>query len=408
MTMVFISLIKEALAALWANRLRSFLTIFGMVMGVTSVIAIVSTVEGMQGDIERSFDAWGADTFMVARFGLVLSWEDYAKRMKRKKLTREMIPLIENGCPECEDVGAEAYTYDNVKWRSRTQETEIRGETPNLLDMRDFDVELGRYFTWEDEYRKKNVAFIGHYVYTKLFEGADPIGEKIRVGGREFTVIGVAEKMDGTLVQGMDRFVAMPLATHQKIYQQPGNPVVLVVKASSLEKRYEAEDQVRAVLRAARRIPYGDNDDFEIVSTESIMSFINDITRAFRIVMVSIPLLSIVIGGIVIMNIMMISVTERTREIGIRKSIGARRRNILTQFLYESVILSLLGGGIGIFTGIWTGRWMLQSLMDIYVNPTGLAIVVGFGISTGVGLFFGIYPAMKAARYDPIKALSYE
>ncbi|UCE25398.1 MAG: ABC transporter permease, partial [Candidatus Zixiibacteriota bacterium] len=403
-----ISLIGEAVAALWANRLRSFLTIFGMVMGVTSVIAIVSTVEGMQGDIERSFDAWGADTFMVTRIGMALTWEEYAKRMKRKKLTREMIPLIENGCPECEMVGAEAYAYDNVKWRSGNQRTEIRGETPNLLEMRDFDVEMGRYLSWEDEYRKKNVAFIGHFVYTKLFEGVDPIGERIRVGGREFTVIGVAEKMDGTMVEGMDRFVAIPLATHQKIYQQPGNPVLLVVKAYSLENRKIAEDQVRAIMRSARRIPYGDDDDFEIISTESIMDFINDITRAFRIVMVSIPLLSIVIGGIVIMNIMMISVTERTREIGIRKSIGARKRNILTQFLYESVILSLLGGGIGIYTGILAGRWMLQSLMDIYVNPTGLAIIVGFGISTGVGLFFGIYPAMKAARYDPIKALSYE
>lgn len=406
--MVFISLIKEAVAALWANRLRSFLTVLGMIMGVTSVIAIIATVEGMQEDIERSFDAWGADTFMVTRFGLVLSWDDYAKRMKRKKITREMIPLIENGCPDCKLVGAETYTGDWIKWGAKSQHTEIRGETPNLLEMRDFDVEMGRYFTWEDEYRKKNVAFIGHYIYTTLFDSTDPVGQKMRVGGREFTVIGVAEKMDGTMVQGMDRFVAMPLSTHQKIYQEPGDPVVLVVKASSLENRPKAEDQVRAVMRSARRIPYGDDDDFEILSTESIMSFINDITRAFRIVMVSIPLLSIVIGGIVIMNIMMISVTERTREIGIRKSIGARKRNILTQFLYESVILSLLGGGIGVFTGILAGRWMLESLMDIHVAPTGLAITIGLGISTGVGLFFGIYPAMKAARFDPIKALSYE
>ena len=148
--------------------------------------------------------------------------------------------------------------------------------------------------------------------------------------------------------------------------------------------------------------------DFEIVTADTILSFINDITRAFRAVMVSIPLLSIVIGGIVIMNIMMISVTERTREIGIRKSIGARRRNILQQFLYESLILSLIGGGTGIITGVWVGEWMLSSLMDIYVAPTGMAIIMGAGIAIGVGLFFGIYPAMKAARYDPIKALSYE
>lgn len=406
--MVFLALIRESVAALWANRLRSSLTIVGMIMGVTSVIAIVSTVEGMQEDIERSFEAWGAESFMVTRFGLVLSWDDYAKRMKRKKLTRELIPLIERGCPNCEMVGAETYAGDNVKFGSKTRRSEVRGETPNVLEMRNFDVTLGRYFTWEDEYRRKNVAFIGNTIHEKMFEGVDPVGQKIRVGQREFTIIGVAEKLDGTMVEGMDDFVAIPLATFQKIYRIPGNPVNIVVKATSLAVREKAMDEVRAILRAQRRIPYGDDDDFEIVSADTILSFINDITRAFRIVMVSIPLLSIVIGGIVIMNIMMISVTERTREIGIRKSIGARRRNILTQFLYESVILSLLGGGIGIVCGIWVGRWMLQSLMDISMAPTTLAIIMGFGISTGVGLFFGIYPAMKAARYDPIKALSYE
>ena len=406
--MVAISLIKEAIAALWGNRLRSFLTVFGMVMGVTSVIAIVSTVEGMQADMERSFESWGPTTFTVTRFGLVLTWEDYAKRMKRKKLTRELIPLIEDGCPDCEMVGAETYNRATVKFGSESRRTEIRGETPNLLEMRNFDVIMGRYMTWEDEYRRKNVAFIGHMINEKLFEGVDPIGQKIRVGTHEFTVIGVAEKLDGTMVEGMDDFVAIPLATYHKIFDQPGRPVNIVAKAASKEQLQSAMDQVRVVLRSVRRIPYADKDDFEIITADTILSFINDIPRAFRAVMVSIPLLSIVIGGIVIMNIMMISVTERTREIGIRKSVGARKRNILMQFMYESVILSLIGGGLGIIGGVYTGQWMLSSLLDIYVAPTGMAIIMGAGISTGVGLFFGIYPAMKAARFDPIKALSYE
>ncbi len=172
------------------------------------------------------------------------------------------------------------------------------------------------------------------------------------------------------MVDGMDDFVAIPLSTHQNMFKQPGNPVNLVIKASSLDVRETAMDEVRVILRSTRRIPYSDNDDFEIITADTILSFINDITRAFRAVMVSIPLLSIVIGGIVIMNIMMISVTERTREIGIRKSIGARKRNILQQFLFESVILSLIGGGTGIITGVWVGGWMLSSLMDIYVAPT--------------------------------------
>jgi putative ABC transport system permease protein len=285
---------------------------------------------------------------------------------------------------------------------------EIRGETPNMMDMRNFDILMGRYFSLQDERRRRNVAFIGHRVFERLFETVDPIGKKIRVGGREFTVLGVAEKLDGTMVEGMDDFIAIPLSTHQKIYQQPGRPVNIVAKAASMETRQAAIDQMRMVLRSVRGLPYGDDDDFSIVTPDSILSFINDITRAFRVVMLSIPLLSIVIGGIVIMNIMMISVTERTREIGIRKSIGARQKNILAQFLYESIILSLLGGGVGIVSGIYVGEWMLSSLLDIYIAPTTLAIIMGAGISTGVGLFFGVYPAMKAARMDPIKALSYE
>ncbi|UCD65061.1 MAG: ABC transporter permease [Candidatus Zixiibacteriota bacterium] len=407
--MMLPSLIREAAAALWANRLRSSLTVLGMVMGVTSVIAIVSTVEGMQADIERSLNAFGPQTVWVTRFGEFLSWDEYIRRAKRKKLTRDLIPLVEQACPDCAMVGAEAYLHGRVKYGSRTAgHVDIRGETPNVMEMRAFDVILGSYFSEEDEVRRRNVAFIGYEVYERLFQGADPVGEKIRLGGEEFTVVGVAEKLDGTMVGGMDDFVAMPLSTHQKIFRQPGNPVNLVIKVASLERRQNAIDQLRVLLRAVRRVPYDEEDDFTIVTADSLLAFIDDLTRAYKVIMLSIPLLSIIVGGIVIMNIMMISVTERTREIGIRKSIGARRRNIMAQFLYESLMLSIVGGGIGVLCGIHVGRWMLTSLMDIFTTPTTLAIVMGVGISTGVGLFFGVYPAMKAARLDPIKALSYE
>jgi putative ABC transport system permease protein len=407
--MISFSLIKEALSALWVNRLRSSLTILGMIMGVTSVIAIVSVVEGMQYDIERSLNTMGPTTFTATRFGLVMSWAEYLERMRRKKLTRDLIPIIEEGCPDCENVGAEGYASDHLKYGSdRMRWVEIRGETPNLLEMRAFDVMMGRYLNWEDEERRKQVAFIGYEVYEKFFLNEDPIGKRIKVGEREFVVIGVAEKLGGTLVDGIDDFAAIPLSTLQKIYRQPGNPVNLVVKARSLETRQRAIDQVRVVLRSARGVPYGDEDDFSIFTPDALLSFINDITRAFKAIMISLPLMSIVIGGIVIMNIMMISVTERTKEIGIRKSIGARRRHILIQFLYESLILSLVGSLIGIALGIKLGTMMLTSWMDIYFTPTAMAIILGAGIAMGVGLFFGIYPARKASRLDPIKALTYE
>ena len=407
--MILVALMKEACFALWANRLRSVLTIIGMVVGITSVIAIVSTVEGQAVHLEYVIESMGSNTFIVSRFGFNVSWSKYLELMKRKKLTRGLIRPIEEGCPDCAEAGAMAYASDPVKYGSnRFRRLEIRGETPNLLDMQEFDVIIGRYLTWEDERRRRNVAFIGHRVYEKFFEGEDPIGKKIRVGSNEFTVIGVAEKMDRAMISGIDRFVGIPLSTHQKIYQQPGNPVELLVKAESLESRERAIEQVRAVLRSARHLDYEEEDDFEIWTPDALLSFINELMQAFRVVLISLPVLSIVIGGIVIMNIMMISVTERTREIGIRKSLGAKQWTIMVQFLYESLILSVIGGIIGIVAGVKLGELILQALMDLEVAPTTLAIILGVGISTTVGLFFGIYPAMKAARLDPIKALSYE
>ncbi len=407
--MVLTALLKESASALWANRLRSFLTVLGMVMGVTSVIVIVAAVEGMQYGIESAFHSMGSNVFIATRFGMVMSYSDYADRMKRKKLTRGLIPIVEQGCPDCDQVGAEGYARDNLKYEThRMRRVEIRGETPNMMEIRNFDIVTGRYMSWEDDERRKQVAFIGYEVYEKFFEGIDPLGKKIRIGGREFTVIGVAEKMDQALVSGMDNFVVIPLATLQKIYKQPGSPVNLIISSKSLEQREAAMDQVRVVLRSLRRVPYGDADDFELLTPDAILSFINDITRAFRVLLISMPVVSIVIGGIVIMNIMMVSVTERTREIGIRKSIGARRRNILLQFMYESLLLSGVGGVIGIALGLYLGRVVLEGLLDVHTTPTALGIILGFTISSGVGLFFGIYPAMKAARLDPIKALSYE
>lgn len=406
--MIVIPLIQEALTALWANRLRSFLTIFGIVLGVTSVIGIVSTVEGFQDDMEKKLNSMGPTTFEVGRFGIITSAAQYLERRKRKPLVRGLIPLVEEGCPDCEHVGGEGYASAHLKRGSeRMRWVQINGVTSNILDMRDQDVELGRFITDQDDHSRRRVAFIGHSVAEKLFPAEDPIGQRLRLHGEEFMVIGVAKEIGEILGGDFDEFVSIPLSTHQKLFQQRGNPIAVVVKAKSRELVESAMDQTRIVLRSARRVPYEAEDDFAILTPDAIRSFIDDFTQAFRIIMIALPALSIVIGGIVIMNIMMISVTERTREIGIRKSIGARQSNIMTQFLLESIVLSIGGGIIGIIGGIKLGS-MVLALMEIHATPTALAVFLGFGISTSVGLFFGIYPAMKAARLDPIKALSYE
>ncbi len=213
---------------------------------------------------------------------------------------------------------------------------------------------------------------------------------------------------EGAMMSGLNEFVLIPISTHQQLFPKPGNPINIIVSSVTLDLRERAMDEVRVVVRTLRRLDYEDEDDFSMITPDGILSVINDLTQSFRVIFISLPVLSIVIGGIVIMNIMMISVTERTREIGIRKSLGANNRNIMVQFLYESVVLSLVGGIIGIGFGVYLGGYILHNMMDISMTPTTLGIILGFGISSGVGLFFGIYPAMKAAKLDPIKALSYE
>ena len=407
--MIWFSLLKEAVSALWINRLRSSLTMLGMVMGVTAVIAIVSIVEGMQQEMEHVFQSMGQNTFMATRFGIVTSWAEYEKKRRRRKITRELIAPIKDGCDACEDVGAEGYASANAKYETiRMRNVYIEGQTPNLLSMKDQEVAQGRYLSEEDERRGSNVAFIGQDIVEKLFDGIDPIGKTIRLDNYKFTVIGVSERIGAFFGNSQDAFVYMPLSTMQKLFKQRGNPINLVIKAVSMERREEAMDQVRVVLRSHRHVAYEDEDDFELLTPEAILGFINKITAAFRSIIIALPALSIIIGGIVIMNIMMVSVTERTREIGVRKSLGAKRRNISMQFLFESLIQSLLGGGIGVLLGIGIGSYFLGKMQDVPTDPTGIAIILGFGIAMVVGLFFGIYPAMRAARLDPIKALSYE
>lgn len=404
--MIILSLIREALSALWANKLRSTLTIIGMVFGITAVIAIVAAVEGMQDNMEDIFSSMGENTFMVTRFGIVTSWEEWEKKSKRKPFHIDLVDPILRSCDACEAVAAESYAGGSVKYESnKLGDVNIEGHTSNHIDIADLEVSYGRYISSDEVYRSKMVAFLGADIAEQLFGNDPAVGKEIRINGSKYYVVGVADKIGSLFGESQDEFIHLPISTVEKKFGKEN--VNLTIKAVSRERLSEAMDQTRVALRSFRHVPYDAEDDFDILTPDAILSFINDITFAFRVIVIALPFMSIVIGGIVIMNIMMVSVTERTREIGVRKSLGATRSNIRSQFLYESLALSVIGGLLGALFGLLAASAIL-GWMGIESAPTEFAIIVGVSISTMVGLFFGIYPAARAARLDPIKALSYE
>jgi putative ABC transport system permease protein len=403
-----IEALKMALAAVWANRLRSVLTLLGVIIGVTSVITIISAIEAMSQAFEDQVSALGPSTFIVTKFGIITSEEEYFTALKRKDLTMDDMRAVQKGCPDCQEVSARSYTRSDVKRGNKgLRRVIIGGSTANFLDVIDIQLDEGRSFT-EAEYNRNNrVAFIGPTIGEELFPGVDPIGKTLKIRGRKFTVIGISKRRGSFLGNNRDNFIMIPLTAYIKVFGKPGRNLDLLIKSTTVEGIFDTQDQVRSILRARRGVDYNDDDDFAILTADNILAFVDNITRVARIALVAISSIALVVGGIVIMNIMMVSVTERTREIGIRKSIGARRKNVLVQFLFEALILSLGGGLIGTATGIGLAI-ILGGQISLSVQPSIFAIAAGLSISTGVGVFFGIYPAMKAAKMDPIDALRFE
>lgn len=395
--------------SIWANKLRSTLTIIGVCFGILSVIAIISLMEAMMDGIEDSLSVLGPSTFIVNKFGMITSHEDYLDALKRKDLTMDDRDAIVEACPDCDRVAARCYRFSSVKRQNESlRNVPVIGATANFIDVIDFEVERGRFFTDMEYQHKRQVVFVGPTIVEELIpENLDPIGKTIKISGRKYKIIGIAKKRGSTMGNNQDNFLVMPLTTQIKFFGPPRQNLALAIKAASVERVDIAQDQVRSILRARRGVSYYDEDDFSILTAESIMTFVETITFMTRVVIGGIASIAIVIGGIVIMNIMMVSVTERTREIGIRKSIGAMKRNIISQFLYEALTLTLIGGIMGTAIGIAAAA-ILGGMMSVDVSVTLLSVTLGLGISLIVGLFFGIYPAMKAARLDPIDALRYE
>ncbi len=406
--MVALSLIGIALRALWVNKLRSGLTLLGIIIGVTSVMTIISALEGMMGAIEDDLSRLGPKTFFVQKWGITTSRTEALEMAKRRPVNTNSVSLIEEGCDMCDQVSPGVGARADVKsGRTRLRDVHIGGTTANRIDIVDIEVEQGRFHSAEDDLHRRRVAFIGHRIAEVLFTNLDPLGKSIRIGGRRFTVIGVAKKQGSMFGDERDEFVIIPYSTHVKQFGDPGERFHIVISAVSVAHLQDAIDQVRTVLRSSRHVPYNKPDDFAVLTADNILDFLNQITRLFRLGLVGVSSIAVVVGGIVVMNIMMVSVTERTREIGIRKAVGAKQKHVLLQFMFEALATTLSGGAVGIVLGFLLARSLI-GMLDMDISPSTLAVIVGLSISTGIGLIFGIYPAMKAARLDPIKALSYE
>ena len=404
------SLFKIAISSLWANKLRSSLTLIGVIFGVTSVMTIISALEGMMGAIEQDLSALGPSTFFVQRIGMAMSEEEFLRKLKRKPIKPEAADLIRESSNHISAVTARAFSRARIKYKNKAMRSvSIRGSEACLIDIVGMQIETGRFHMEEESVMRRRVAFIGPDLRDDLFtQGIDCIGKQIKINGLPFTVVGVSKKRGSALGgDNQDRYVEIPLSTYINAFGTYRTGYALIARADSVEVLDMAMDEARMALRAQRHVPYNEEDDFDILTADNVLDVINQITRIFRVGLIGISSISLVVGGIVVMNIMMVSVSERTREIGIRKAIGAKRNHIMVQFLFESLIVTLGGGTIGIVGGYLIAEW-LMSLIEMQISPSTLAIFSGFIISTSVGLFFGIYPAMRAARLEPVKALSYE
>ena len=405
--MIFENL-KLALAALWSHKLRTVLTVVGVVIGVASVIAIISTLDGMMLRITSVFDEMGASTVSVTRFGMITSHDEWLKALKRKQITAEDARAIETACTLAEAVGLaiEGHVRTIKRGNKSLYSISINGYTANVSRINNLDIAEGRFFTDLDDEHRRRVAVIGQEVKDKLFPDEDPLEKEIVIGGERFTIVGVGAKKGSSMGENLDRYVYVPAHT---MLQMTGmhQDLSVLVKIRSESSMDQGMDQIRAVMRARRHTQYHDPDDFAMITKDAVMGFVDSFTGTARLVTIAIPFISIIVAGIVVMNIMMVSVTERTREIGIRKAVGARSRHVLGQFLLEALMMCLIGGVLGLAGGLGLSS-IASGKLGIPFVISVTAVIVGFSIPTIIGLVFGIYPAWKAAKLDPIEALRFE
>jgi putative ABC transport system permease protein len=401
--------LSMALASLRSNKLRTFLTLLGVIIGVLTIIAVVSVIQGLNNYVYTKMSFYGANDFSVTKFSPFISTiKEFTEQMKRKDLTMNEVRLLRERCRSCELVGASVSTTQTVKYgRQTVKDVSISGVTAvDHLIGSVLELEAGRHFLQDDEDRSRSVCIIGADVAEKLFPGLNPLGRWIKVGNQNFEVVGVGKKKGKILGFSQDNYVRIPISTFLKIYGSR-RTININVHTSSPEGMEKAMEEVRTILRSARKRTFKQPDDFAFQTSETFIQFYKSATSGIYFAMIAISSIALLVGGIVIMNIMLVSVTERTKEIGIRMAIGARRKDILIQFLIESAILSGLGGLIGIMIGYLIARIVTATTsLPSKIDP--VSVVVAILMSTLVGLFFGLYPANRAAKLNPVEALRSE
>ena len=400
--------VSVAIETLRAHKMRSFLMLLGIILSVSTLIVVIALISGVNQYIADRVANMGSNVFLLTRFPIITDVEEYVKATRRnKKVTWDDFEALRDNMKLPKRVGVELRVDGKVRVGSNSlDDTSIRGVTANMVDIDIVTPQEGRYISEGDDQSRALVTMIGTDVSTKLFPNVDPIGREVLIDGRPFQVVGIAKRIGSALGQSQDNFAYIPIQTYFKIYGT--NETIWVnIQARDTDWMERTQDEARALMRARRHLPPNEPDNFGIFDQATLMQLWKNLTGVIATAMVGIVSVFLVIGGVVIMNVMLASVTERTREIGIRKALGARHGDILLQFLIESAVMAAVGGGVGVILAYAIAD-LTRATTSVPMNVPVVAVFIAEIISAAVGIFFGVYPARKAAGLSPIEALRQE